>query len=233
MFSFTQYTLSPEVLAEAADKGHTIEAYGTKGQSRTRWQKTFKSYAELEKWINAVDAEVLGTRNIQAARKGVLSADNRPVDFKPDDLIEASKANVVFRDGDDESEVQAQRHKAVEANKKKAKGLQETEITEKETPMNEVNEMPEKLSFSEFVAMIDEQLNEYESKDGRYVHTKGTYGKSYQGDDEPEKKTKAAPAEKRGRGRPAGSKSGANQKTSSGKSYGGIASHSLSLPNRN
>ena len=44
---------------------------------------------------------------------------------------------------------------------------------------------------------------------------------------------KPADGEKRGRGRPAGSKSGANQKVTSGKSYGGVQHHSLNLPNTN
>lgn len=84
-----------------------------------------------------------------------------------------------------------------------------------------------KLSLLEFL-----QLNEIEFVKGRYVH-KGTYGSSYQGDDDEDDdkpKKPAEPAVKRGRGRPAGSKSGANQKVGSGKSYGGIAHHSLNLP---
>jgi hypothetical protein len=75
-----------------------------------------------------------------------------------------------------------------------------------------------------------------EYKNGRYVH-KGTYGTSYQGDDEDDEdkpKKKAEPTgEKRGRGRPMGSKSGARQSGAAGKSYGGLAFHSLNLPNSN
>jgi hypothetical protein len=99
---------------------------------------------------------------------------------------------------------------------------------------DEGNLVSEKLSFNDFIAKMNEQLVEYEAKDGRYVHTKGSYGKAYQGDDgddDDEPKKPAAPAVKRGRGRPAGAKSGANQKVTSGKSYGGIAHHSLNLPN--
>lgn len=94
---------------------------------------------------------------------------------------------------------------------------------------DEGNLMAEKKTYSQFM----EQLLEYESDTGGvYRHTKkATYGTSYQGDDDEEKPKKPAPTgEKRGRGRPAGSKSGANQKVSSGKSYGGIAVHSLNLP---
>jgi hypothetical protein len=88
-----------------------------------------------------------------------------------------------------------------------------------------------KVSFRDFLSSINDQLLEYETKGGVYRH-KGSYGSSYQGDDDDEPKKKPAePAEKRGRGRPAGSKSGANQKVGSGKSYGGIAYHSLKLPN--
>jgi hypothetical protein len=89
------------------------------------------------------------------------------------------------------------------------------------------NLMAEKKSYSQFM----EQLLEYESdKEGVYRHTKGSYGKSYDSEDD-DKPSKAEPsAVKRGRGRPAGAKSGANQKVSSGKSYGGIATHTLNLP---
>jgi hypothetical protein len=91
----------------------------------------------------------------------------------------------------------------------------------------EGNLMAEKKTYSQFV----EQLLEYESdKEGVYRHTKGSYGKSYDSEDD-DKPSKAEPsAVKRGRGRPAGAKSGANQKVSSGKSYGGIATHTLNLP---
>jgi hypothetical protein len=86
-------------------------------------------------------------------------------------------------------------------------------------------------TYADFI----QQLQEYNAgKDGVYRH-KGTYGGSYDSNDdhdEDEPKKPAAPAVKRGRGRPAGSKSGANQKVTTGKSYGGIATHSLSLPNR-
>ena len=91
-----------------------------------------------------------------------------------------------------------------------------------------------KKTYREFV----ESLSEMDiNKGGRYVH-KGTYGTSYQGDDDDDedepKKKPAQTGEKRGRGRPKGSTSGARQKgTSSGKSYGGIPVHSLNLPNSN
>lgn len=58
------------------------------------------------------------------------------------------------------------------------------------------------------------------------------YGGAAQKDDDEDEAPK--PAEKRGRGRPKGTASGARQIGSSGKkSYGGLAIHTLSLPNRN
>lgn len=88
-----------------------------------------------------------------------------------------------------------------------AKGLKAF-VTGKAEPMESVDIDVEtgdlvesKVSYSEFVA----QLNEYESKDGRYVHTKGSYGKAYQdpegADDADDKKPSA-------KGRKVGSKSG-------------------------
>jgi hypothetical protein len=62
------------------------------------------------------------------------------------------------------------------------------------------------LSYKDFVS----SLLEYETKDGVYRH-KGSYGSSYQGDDDDDepKKKPVDSTEKRGRGRPAGAKSGA------------------------
>jgi len=60
------------------------------------------------------------------------------------------------------------------------------------------------LSYKDFVS----SLLEYETKDGVYRH-KGSYGSSYQGDDDEPKKKPVDSTEKRGRGRPAGAKSGA------------------------
>ena len=60
------------------------------------------------------------------------------------------------------------------------------------------------------------------------VH-KGTYGSSYDGDDEKQEK-KPESTEKRGRGRPSGSKSGARNK-GAGVHDGGIPVHNLNLPN--
>ena len=85
-------------------------------------------------------------------------------------------------------------------------------------------------TYAEFM----EQLLEYTPGPGGVTKVKGrSYGADYdagEGDDDDKPKA-AAPAVKRGRGRPAGSKSGANQKVTTGKSYGGIATHSLNLPN--
>jgi hypothetical protein len=101
---------------------------------------------------------------------------------------------------------------------------EEIELKQEETDMSK--------TYADFI----QQLQEYNAgKDGVYRH-KGTYGGSYNSNDDEDDETPkkpAAPAVKRGRGRPAGSKSGANQKVTTGKSYGGIATHSLSLPNSN
>jgi hypothetical protein len=63
---------------------------------------------------------------------------------------------------------------------------------------------------------------EYEAKDGRYVH-KGSYGGNYVdpegADDADDKKPKQQPADKRGRGRPAGAKSGARKITGTSKLF--------------
>ena len=117
-------------------------------------------------------------------------------------------------------------NKALKASRKPMTG-HPTKVKEGTNFDEEGNLMAEKKTYSQFV----EQLLEYESdKEGVYRHTKGSYGKSYDSEDD-DKPSKAEPSTvKRGRGRPAGAKSGANQKVSSGKSYGGIATHTLNLP---
>jgi len=104
----------------------------------------------------------------------------------------------------------------------------------KKVTKEEIDLTQEETTMSKTYAQFVEQLNEYNSKDGVYRH-KGTYAGGYSADDgdddEDKPKKAAAPAVKRGRGRPAGSKSGANQKVTTGKSYGGVATHTLSLPN--
>lgn len=72
-----------------------------------------------------------------------------------------------------------------------------------------------KIAFKDFMMVL-----EYDAQGGVYRH-KGSYGSSYQGDDDEDapKKKPAAPAEKRGRGRPAGAKSGAGKITSTSKLY--------------
>ena len=105
-------------------------------------------------------------------------------------------------------------------------------------PNNEGTEMSQ-LTYKEFLAKLSEQLLEYTPGPGGVTRVQGrSYGAQYhdpEGDDDADDKPKAKPADapKRGRGRPAGSKSGANQKVTSGKSYGGVQHHSLNLPNTN
>jgi hypothetical protein len=99
------------------------------------------------------------------------------------------------------------------------------------TGKKETNEETMK-TFKEFAIML-----EMEFKDGRYVH-KGKYGTSY---DDPEGKedndsTQAKePAVKRGRGRPAGAKSGARQLGGASKKGSGVeyTGYKLHLPNSN
>ena len=95
------------------------------------------------------------------------------------------------------------------------------------------------LSFSDFMS----QLNEYTPGPGGVTRVQGrSYGAQYRDpegeDDADEKKKQVAkpePAVKRGRGRPAGSKSGANQKVTSGTKRTGVdyTGYKLHLPNTN
>jgi hypothetical protein len=105
-------------------------------------------------------------------------------------------------------------HKAYKATKKPINNMP-TNVKE-EVELDEVEH--KSLSYSNFIS----NLLEYETKDGVYKH-KGTYGGSYNdpegADDADDKKPKQQPAEKRGRGRPAGAKSGARKITGTSKLY--------------
>ena len=106
-------------------------------------------------------------------------------------------------------------HKAYKATKKPINGMP-TNVKE-EVELDEVEHKT--LSYTDFVAT----LLEYETKGGRYVH-KGTYGGSYSdpegADDADDKKPmKPAAEKKRGRGRPAGAKSGARKITGTSKLF--------------
>ena len=51
----------------------TIEAYGVKGMKSTPWRKTFVSVQALNDWAEFNDAQVQGTRDLEAASRGSLS----------------------------------------------------------------------------------------------------------------------------------------------------------------
>lgn len=95
------------------------------------------------------------------------------------------------------------------------------------------------LSFGAFMS----QLNEYTPGPGGVTRVQGrSYGAQYRdpegeddADDKKKQVAKSEPAVKRGRGRPAGSKSGANQKVTTGKKGSGVdyTGYKLHLPNSN
>ena len=95
----------------------------------------------------------------------------------------------------------------------------------------------EKVSYSDFLR----NLQEIKLADLPRRNIKGnSYGADYEDpegmeDEDKPKRTAPVPTVKRGRGRPAGSKSGANQKVSSGGKRSGIkySTHHLHLPNSN
>ena len=50
-----------------------FEAHGIKGMKRTPWRKTFKNGKQAAAWCEKFDAEILGTRDIEASKQGNLS----------------------------------------------------------------------------------------------------------------------------------------------------------------
>ena len=62
-----------ELFEALTPKGHTVEAHGIKGFSRTPWRKTFKSTEAMLAWAEKYDAEIYGTRDLEAASRGSLA----------------------------------------------------------------------------------------------------------------------------------------------------------------
>ena len=62
-----------EIFEAATPKRPGIEAYGIKGFNRTTWRKIFKSTEAMLAWAEKYDAEILGTRDLEAAAQGRLA----------------------------------------------------------------------------------------------------------------------------------------------------------------
>jgi hypothetical protein len=84
-----------------APKGHTIEAHGTRGMKNTLWRKTFKHSDHLNKWAEENDSvEVIGTRDLEQAKKGNLS----PAVRESEELDEGMDVFQVTHNGHDNVE---------------------------------------------------------------------------------------------------------------------------------
>jgi len=69
----TEYLqIKEQGVAEAA-QGHTIEAHGVRGMDRRTWHKTFRDTDQMTAWAEKHDAEIMGTRDLEQARRGNLS----------------------------------------------------------------------------------------------------------------------------------------------------------------
>jgi hypothetical protein len=116
----------------------------------------------------------------------------------------------------EEQALKGNQHK-IDKNKNNKIDAHDFKLLRKESFDADGNIVNSKVSYKEFAMML-----EYEAKDGRYTH-KGSYGGTYVdpegADDADDKKPKQQPAEKRGRGRPAGAKSGAGKITGTSKLY--------------
>lgn len=62
-----------EIFEATAPRGHTVEAHGIKGFNRTPWHKSFKSTEAMLAWAEKYDAEIYGTRDLEAASRGSLA----------------------------------------------------------------------------------------------------------------------------------------------------------------
>jgi hypothetical protein len=284
--------MKEEVELDEDAKGHTMEAHGVKGMKNSSWRKTFKSHEHAVAWADKNDAEIHGTRDLEASKKGNLSPAVREeveLDEKfingreyashglmhPDhakmDIHKVSGQHVDFyasKTGDkmqgkvtknDGKSVHIQAHKDKELGDGKLHKFKVTpHLPKQNNEQFENGELETTMkSYKEFMESLDEALwpgtPEYNKKFGggakREVgaETSTTHGKAigtgtgvkHERDYEKAEKETPAPADtnvKRGRGRPAGSTSGARQKGTIAKSeYAGAdyTGHKLHLPNSN
>jgi hypothetical protein len=77
-----------------ADDGLTegVEAYGFKGMSRQRWNKTFKNTEALMKWADDNDAEVIGTRDTEGSTGATKAAGYQGKHLRIQDDLKAWEA---------------------------------------------------------------------------------------------------------------------------------------------
>ena len=204
--------------------------------------------SSLMKMLDQMGEEV----EIDEAAPVVIST-KKPIGFRVSDVGPGGK----------ESNVKTDKTWDDTQKEKKSTQIKEAEMTDAEMAKREKIVKGMKKSFKDFTTKygdrakevmyatatkkameeeVEEELEEdmdegVTTRNGAVTVHKGTYGTSYQpNDDEDDEDTpeKKEPAVKRGRGRPAGAKSGAKPKGSAaGKSYGGVAIHSLRLPNNN
>lgn len=223
--------IQEEVELDEQAKGHTIEAHGVKGMKSTPWRKTFKHEDHLNDWAEKNDAEVHGVRDLEHVKEETLDERNKENATKRK-MMDASRGARYKAAGNPVPERDPEHKTAQAQNKAIGRALRNEDADDTSVQFDEEgNLMNQPLSFTEFL-----ELNEMEFVNGRYVH-KGTYGSAHQDDDEEDDdkpKKPAEPAVKRGRGRPAGSKSGANHKVTSGKNRTGVdyTGYPLHLPNR-
>jgi hypothetical protein len=55
-----------------------IEGYGVKGMRSIPWRREFKSRAALDRWVETHDAEVHGTRTVEAEPSGMDDGTQNP-----------------------------------------------------------------------------------------------------------------------------------------------------------
>ena len=195
------YTKSPDTVVDKSGAKHTP-------MSRVRHlarQAMNKNVKEEVEQIDELSVGAIKNYIKKAKQNKKFEADTQATAIRKNDHMMAS----------DSAHIIAKRKEGI----KTAKAKLNKEGTEMKT-------------YQEFL----DQLLEYTPGPGGITRVQGrSYGAQYhdpEGDDDADDKPAAkADTPKRGRGRPAGSKSGANQKVTTGKSYGGIATHSLHLPN--
>jgi hypothetical protein len=73
-----------------------IEAHGIRGMDRRPWQKIFKNVAALESWCDKFDAEVYGTRDVDAGSHRNLMPAMRPKDYKMNEADEVTSKTAKF-----------------------------------------------------------------------------------------------------------------------------------------
>jgi len=143
-------------MAEAA-QGHTIEAHGVRGMDRRTWHKTFRNTDQMIAWAEKHDAEIMGTRDLEQARRHNLSPARQ-------DMAEGSKVKTAKGYGDVVQGTDVKTIAKADLGKNKLnlpKGYGDVVQPQKLKTIAKADDSEDTVSFREMVDVVDKHYPKY------------------------------------------------------------------------